>query len=465
MMNDLLTQEEEKNQRLVSGSDNVRKAEVMTQFLVGFEVNNPGDVISLLNRSLGMFNLLMSDSETRAKILRRTGNYDFPRRFYDLTGVALERWIAIHFCFIAYFNQNGGGDGTGRDYKNLWIDPGAWIGTSGISENDLRIVLELIAKDVQALASGLEAQPADMRSANIAPFKFYPLIRIDSRYICSDYGFLVEKMFSGAYWAIHNREDDKGRDRLSSAWGILFERYVNWWAQNRSFQKPMRYYPFPVWDSSLKSKGKKRKRSGEEAFDAAILQEGRFMALEYKGGFLAFDAKYSANLRLLLRDLNKKIAKGCRQLARNITDLFGVVPGRALQNIPTGDVTRVIPVIVVQDQALRSWGVDWWVRRQFRREMRGAVLRPEVTVEPVTLVHIDEFETMIDSAEGPDFGLLETIQLRNCRDPEGLSDLNEILLKSNGYGAQHSTRRKELETEFESCVLKYAFPDQFKSKE
>ena len=96
--------------------------------------------------------------------------------------------------------------------------------------------------------------------------------------------------------------------------------------------------------------------------------------------------------------------------------------------------------------------------------MRGAVLRPEVTVEPVTLIHIDEFETMIDSAEGPDFGLLETIQLRNCRDPEGLSDLNDILLKRKGYGTQHSSRRKELEAEFERCVLKYAFPSEYMCK-
>jgi hypothetical protein len=165
-------------------------------------------------------------------------------------------------------------------------------------------------------------------------------------------------MFAGAYWAIHDREDDKGRKRLSSAWGILFERYVNWWAQNRSFQKPLTYHPFPVWDRRVTGKRKRRKGASKEAFDAAILQGSRFMALEYKGGFLALDAKYSMNLRLLLRDLNKKIAKGCRQLARNIDELFGVVPRRNLQNIPTGHVTRVIPVIVVQDQALGSWGVD-----------------------------------------------------------------------------------------------------------
>ena len=462
MMNDLLTTDED-NLKLLRGGDNTRRAELMTQLLPGFEVNNPGEVMHLLYRSFGMFNLLMSDNSARTEILNRTGNYDFPQRFYDLTGVMLERWIAVIFCFIAYYNQYGGSDGAGQEYKYLWIDPRAWVGTSKIAENDLSAVLGLTSNAIEEMVTAFESSSAIKPSVNVVPFKFHPLIRIGYLYICSDYGFLVEKMFAGAYWAIHNCEDDKGRKRLSSAWGILFERYVNWWAQNRSFQMSMTYHPFPVWTSCFKRKCKICNPSNKEAFDAAIVQEGRFMALEYKGGFLKLDAKYSMTLRSLLRELNKKIAKGCRQLARNIGELFGIVPGHQLQNISTNHITRVIPVIVVQDQALRSLGIDWWLRRQFRREMRREVLRPEITVEPVTLIHIDEFETMIDSAEGPDFGLFETIQLRNFRDQEGMSDLHDLLLESKGYGTRHSTRRKELEAEFNRCVLKYAFPSEYKS--
>ena len=460
MMNDLLTKEDE-TLGLSQGSDNFRTAQAMAHLLPVFEVNNPGDMIHLLNRSLVMFNLLMSDTPTRNEILNRTGNYDFPRRFLELTGVELERWIAILFCCIAFHSQYDANNGEQYDHKYLWIDPRAWVGASQIPENDLRIVLGLTSKRIDELASAVEDASLVSRNANIKPFKFHPLLKIGYLFVCTDYGFLVEKLFAGAYWALHNCEDDKGRKRLSSAWGILFERYVNWWAQGRNFQTPMIYHPFPVWNRSPAGKSK---GAGEEAFDAVILQETKFMALEYKGGFLALDAKYSKNLRLLLRDLNRKIAKGCKQLAKNIEELFGIVPGRNLQNIPTQHVTRVIPVIVVQDQSLRSWGVDWWIRRQFRRAMRRAVLRPGVTVEPVTLIHINEFETMIDSAEGLDFGLFEAIQLRNFRDQDGMSDLTDVLLKHKGYGTQHSTRRKELEAEFDRCVLKYAFPGEYKSK-
>jgi hypothetical protein len=197
----------------------------------------------------------------------------------------------------------------------------------------------------------------------------------------------------------------------------------------------MTFYPFPVWADKSSTKPKKRKVVEVEAFDAVILEGSRMVAMECKGGFLALDAKHSLNMRLLLRDLNKKIAKGCRQLATAIGELFGITPGRKLKDVPTDRVTRVVPVIVVQDQALRSLGINWWLNRQFQRMMRQYVLRPGMTVEPLTIVHIDEFETMIDSAEGLEFDFVGTLQLRNFRDADGMSDLLDFLVRTSGYGA------------------------------
>ena len=128
----------------------------------------------------------------------------------------------------------------------------------------------------------------------------------------------------------------RGGTQLAIAWGILFERYANWWAQGRTFKSAMTFYPFPTWDSQASGRRKQRKSAEEEAFDAVILQESRFVVLEYKGGFLSLEAKYSLNIRLLLRDLNKKIAKGCRQLARNIGELFGYCSGAKAQGHSDG---------------------------------------------------------------------------------------------------------------------------------
>lgn len=456
MMNDLLCAEEEQR-KLFTGSGNSQRAELMTQLLPGFEINNPGNLSHLLQRSLGAFNLLLSHAGAKSDVLARSGGYDLVQRFQDRTGIALERWIALLFCCIAYYSQYGGKDGSGQEYKYLWIDPRVFCGPSKISEADLNSILTLIARPIEEFVA-LFVQPSALRqNVDITPFKFHPLIKIGYLYVCSDFGSLTEKLFAGAYWALHDLEDHKARTQLAIAWGILFERYVNWWAEGRTFTKPMTFYSFPLWDSKVSGSRKHRQSHGEEAFDAVILQEGRLLALEYKGGFLSLEAKYSLNMRMLIRDLNKKIAKGCRQLARNIGELFGIAPGRTLKDIPTEHVTRVIPAIVVQDQALRSLGINWWINRQFQRAMYKTVLRPGVTVEPITLIHISEFETMIDSAEGPDFDLIATLQLRNFRDPESMSDLTQLLLHARGYGSQHSSRRQELDEEFNRTVLKYAF--------
>jgi hypothetical protein len=457
MMNDLLASEED-NQKLLRGSENIRKAELMTQLLPGWEVQNPGNLTHLLHRSLVTFNMMSSDPGTKAEILVRTGGYDFEQRFADLTGLALKSWIAMIFSCLAFYSQYGGTDGSGQNYQYLWIDPRVFIGESKISQADLDTTLSLIAKRYEELGP-IFAQPSVMKtSMNITPFKFHPLIKVGYLYLCSDFGFLTEKIFAGAYWTLHDREGHKGRQLLATAWGILFERYVNRWANERTFQKAMMFYPFPVWESTSSPGRKKRRRlNNEESFDGAILQDGRFVALEYKGGFLTLEAKYSLSVRALLRDLNKKIAVACRQLARKIGELFGMLPGRRLKDIPTAHVTRVIPVIVVQDQALRALGVNWWINRQFQREMRKLTLRLDITVEPVTLIHISEFETMIDSAEGPDFDLVGTLQIRNLRDPDAMSDLADVLLDSPGYGEHTSSRRKELDEEFERSILKYAF--------
>jgi hypothetical protein len=89
MMNELLTTEED-NQKLFTGSDNSRKADLMIQLLPGFEVNNPGTPRNLLNRSLATFTLLLSDLQTRAEILNRSAGHDFVQNQMVYRGVISE---------------------------------------------------------------------------------------------------------------------------------------------------------------------------------------------------------------------------------------------------------------------------------------------------------------------------------------------------------------------------------------
>jgi hypothetical protein len=126
------------------------------------------------------------------------------------------------------------------------------------------------------------------------------------------------------------------------------------------------------------------------------------MPLEYKGGFLKHEARYSGNKEAFEADLDLKIGAGCQQLASKIEMLFNSTPGtrRKLRDISLDHVTRVLPVLVVQDLLLRGPLINWWLNKRLSQILHKDRIRPGVTIEPLNVVGIHELESLAESAEG-----------------------------------------------------------------
>ncbi len=284
-----------------------------------------------------------------------------------------------------------------------------------------------------------------------SPFKSKPLIELaPNKFYCSDLGFLIEKMHSGVFWAANDGLTQSERPKLFKAWGILFEEYVNWFLSNRTFTQPLLFFPSPVWA-----------HSAEESFDGAFLQDSRFMPLEYKGGFLKLEARYSGNAKVFEADLDLKIGAGCQQLASKIEKLFNSNPKtrRRLRDVPLDHITRVLPVLVVQDLILRGPLINWWLNKRFNELLHRDHLRPGVTIEPLNVVGIHELESLAESAEAGTFGMFEGLQLRCFSDPEMLSELHNFLIRLPGYGGKTGRIEKILEEQWEE-VNRYLFGEQ-----
>jgi hypothetical protein len=88
---------------------------------------------------------------------------------------------------------------------------------------------------------------------------------------------------------------------------------------------------------------------------------------------------------------------------------------KVLQDIPTNHVTRIVPVLVVQDPILRGPLVNWMLNRIFNRALDREKLRLGVAVEPLNVVSIHEMETMAESAEANGFDIFHGLQLRCIR--------------------------------------------------
>jgi hypothetical protein len=189
------------------------------------------------------------------------------------------------------------------------------------------------------------------------------------------------------------------------------------------------------------------------------MQDSRFMPIEYKGGLLKTEARYSGKRDSFEADLDLKIGEGCRQLARKIESLFSrdVSSRKRLRDVPTDHITRIVPVLVVQDSILRGPLINWMLNKSFKAILNRDQLRPEVAVESLTLVSIHELEAMAESAEAGTFDIFHGLQLRCFNDPDMVSDLHNFLLNVPGYGKGKSERvNRTIDDQF-SELNKYLF--------
>jgi hypothetical protein len=429
MVNDLFLNSKEK-QELASDNRESKALAFITQMLATSEVINAAPISHIVYRSFIMFDVLLKQDEILQRVRNGCGGFDFEREFAETVRMPLQHWRFLIFAFCAFLMQYIGSEGA-RNIECLKIDRTIYRGESAITANDLEIVLGSIGSSLPELKKALtEARPTDWRF-DFTPFRSRPLIEVvANKFYCSELGFLVEKMHSGVFWAINDGLVQARRPQLFSAWGILFEEYVNWFLAGCNFKNSLSFYPVPKY------------MDGTECFDGAFVADGRFVPMEYKGGFLRLDARYSGDSAAFEADLDLKIGKGCQQLARKIQILFNrrEVKRQALRDIRLEKVTRVIPALVVQDHILRSPLVNWLLNQKFNRLLDRNELRHDVTVDPLNVISVHELETMAESAEGGDFDILYGLQLRCHTDPDMSTDLHNFLLNVPGYGKGKSAR-------------------------
>ncbi len=210
--------------------------------------------------------------------------------------------------------------------------------------------------------------------------------------------------------------------------------------------KPAPFYSSPNW------------KNGTESFDGMFLRDNLFVPLEYKGGFLSQEGKYSGKLDTLATELERKIVPGCKQLASKISLLFAAdAPGRKeLDQVSVTHVQPVLPVLVTQDHSLRSLFVSWWLNRRFHELMSGQALRAGLEVLPLNVLNIQELESMIESSNLGSFDPIYALHHRAVRDPE-MADQNFFFM-FGGYGKRGSPRIQNLHDRCREEMLSYIFP-------
>jgi hypothetical protein len=224
-------------------------------------------------------------------------------------------------------------------------------------------------------------------------------------------------MTNGPYFLLSNKLPENERGRVFKAWGLLFETYVNWLLKGLEGRHSAQFYPDTSWED------------GNKSFDSVFIKRRVVAVLEYKGGFLRQDARYSNDLNTFMNDLQSKIGVGCLQLARDIGALFPEAgAAKKLCNVPVASNTLfVLPVLVVQDLILRTPFVNYFLNQHFQSERARFPVKNRVEVLPLNVVQITSLENLVEMAEAFDLDVLNVLHRRCNTDKEMLWELPDVI--------------------------------------
>jgi len=452
MMNSLLFTSDE-GKALKSGTEDDRRTELMTQTIAGFELINSPKADHLMPRLQVMYRMLLRNPSVTSRIALECEGFDFEREFIELVGLPLDRWLFVIFAIYAYFLNGANPLDPHPEY--MLISPGTFCGESGITQAELETVLATISIPTAELKSAIENETSTDPRYDFVAFRSRPLLSVEEgKLLPADLAFIVEKCHTGVQWTIHDKLPIKRRQTLFNAWGVLFEEYVHWLLEGMRTELPIKYIRTPKW-----------KNTKVESFDGILLQDQVLMPAEYKGGFLSRGARYSGNSRNLLTELDAKFAPGCDQLAEKIGALFAEddTVRKELEELPLDHFRSIVPVLVLQDHIFRVPFLNWYLNKKFQERLRYSRLRAGVFVRPLTVINIQDLESIVHSVEGANFNFIYALHHRTIRDERVLSDLIDALRQFPQFGKATSPRIKKALEDAQADWSSYLFPNSKKS--
>ncbi len=457
MENDLLLTSVEE-QRILVGEDDDRRLDLMVQMLAPMELLNPTPPRHLLVRGFVLYHKLLRDGALCQTIRQQCRGLQILEEFEKQSGIHLYKWLNLLVATWTHFMHPTQTQLT-ADSSLFILNPAVFLAHSKVKDSDFRALLNAVSISFEALQLEMAQQrPVDPR-VDLVPIKARPLCQINEYAItCLDTALLVEKMFAGVHWLIHDGlNTQQERRHLFSAWGLLFEKYVGWLFAGLQGRHGNVFLSDISW------------KNGDKSFDGLLLKGHIIAVMEYKGGFLRQDAKYALDREKTLADIESKyVAKGCHQLALHLERMFpsgrprprfvcgGSSADHIDMEIPEA-VKSVMPILVVQDAALSGLLVNWWLNKRFQEELACRQVSTDLRILPLTVIQVDELETMVESAESGDFDFTGTIERRCSDDPDMLSQLQDFLFAAKGFPTERSERFEEIHARDQKQLIEYLF--------
>jgi len=411
---------------ITSGSDSKRRRNLALQLAPQFELMIPPDLKRVMVRWEVMLSDVMSSSWFKGKV----GGFDLGAQFKSAVGLELEEYRDFIFSSILHYLTLNLTEVITRGHI-LKMHRAGYLRQSLIKEDDYDCYLSIDSIKLPDVCHRL-AQFADklklVPNVDFAVFRRWPLVELDTGYLFTwDPIFLVEKLGDGVRHTIRDslalEADGK---RASAAYGYLFEGYVDASLRRIYPRGGERLISFPRFSKS--------KAQNHEAFDGVVVcQGGHLIVMEYKGGFLSAQAKYSGKIKTFQKDIDLKFGvgsgAGVRQLVTKIEKLFHADRTQR-DSIPEleqyGQPETITPLLVVQETFL---GLDFMteiLNSKFQRLLKTVKITKAVKIMPLQILDVDSLESMAPNLIAEDFRLEQVLNARAHMDPNLIANFSKL---------------------------------------
>lgn len=432
MVSDLLLSPEEQ-QNIKVGTPDDRRKQLMLQFLA-FEVSNPTPLRNLLFRSYGMYRIAMRNPELLERIRKECGGLDIEKDFETAFNMSLTGWLSLVFAAQTVLTMRTQ-DELLNHPENVLINRKTMLQDSTLSQSQIDSFFDMLSMNFEELREEIRKErPVDDR-LDIVPFKSRPFfVTVPDCYACVDFGLLTEKLHNGPYFLLANKFPEKERWKVFNAWGLLFESYVTWLLRGLDGRHSAQLFPDTHWND------------GEKSFDAVFVKKRMMIVMEFKGGFLPQNARYSNDLQTFMNTLYKRIGDGCIQLARDIGALFPMAGEmRKLRDIPIPTNTLyVLPILVVQDLMLRTPFINYFLNQSFQAERAKFPTKKSITILPLNVVQITDLESFVEMAEAFDLDVMHLLHRRCIDSYDMLKEIPDVVSEADSQTARTSPRFNEI---------------------
>lgn len=422
------------------GSTQKRRRNLALQLAPQFELNFPQE----LKRIMVRWELMLTDVLNSRRVKQKLGSFDLAAQFRTATSLGLDQYRDFIFATLVYYFTLSLEDIVHRGHI-LKMHRSGYIKESLIRQVDYNHYLDIDSMKISEVRFRMHEFaknfPKLLPNMDFGVLRRWTLLELDTNFLFGrDPLFLVEKLGDGVRHTIRDSLSTRlEKEQASTAYGYLFEGYVDSIMRRVYPRGSEMFISFPDFVDT--------KQGLNEAFDGIVVcDDGHLIVMEYKGGFLSAEAKYSGKMGVFQRELDKKFGTGQRagahQLVKKIERLFHEIRG-ARDSIKEliehqRPITKVSPVLVVQETFLGWDFMTEILNRRFQKLLKKAKITKAVKVMPLQIIDVDSLEVMTPNLIAMDFRLEQTLNARAHADPDLISNyfrLTQVLFPSFGARA------------------------------